>query len=434
MARRELRCGTYPQRTPLIHNAVAGNPVYKRIRTLVANRPTPLAVRNNVRLAQAGHWNGDMLNTLSTPDPLCDTQPSEPSDTAQRLGDAGYPTEAIALLGISSLHGVGFQTMVRLGGRDGIRGFLKAKDVRHFERAIGDAGGRLPAGTVRAEWSDLRRQIWTSGTHTASLLAAAGVKFCFLGDPEFPKAFIGLPSAYQPMWLFYRGDITVLDRSSITIVGTRQPTLNGDFLARYSVSCAREFDAPVISGLAQGIDRIVHEWCLQIGLPTVSVMGTGMLTTYPAKHAVLGDSIVAAGGLLISEYLPQQGPTGENFVWRNRRLQSALGRVVIPAEWARKSGTAHTVRFARKLSRPVFSISLSGAQRAPDAGDGDRHFELPRDHAAFMEALRSEVSAPVHSKIQRQARWTSSAASLDGTEAHPDVAGWNCRRGREGQA
>jgi DNA processing protein len=342
-----------------------------------------------------------MLNTLSTPGPLCDTQPSEPSDTAQRLGDAGYPTEAIALLGISSLHGVGFQTMVRLGGRDGIRDFLKAKDVRHFERAIGDAGGRLPAGTVRAEWSDLRRQIWTSGTHTASLLAAAGVKFCFLGDPEFPKAFIGLPSAYQPMWLFYRGDITVLDRSSITIVGTRQPTLNGDFLARYSVSCAREFDAPVISGLAQGIDRIVHEWCLQIGLPTVSVMGTGMLTTYPAKHAVLGDSIVAAGGLLISEYLPQQGPTGENFVWRNR-LQSALGRVVIPAEWARKSGTAHTVRFARKLSRPVFSISLSGAQRAPDAGDGDRHFELPRDHAAFMEALRSEVSGVTRRFVQNR--------------------------------
>jgi DNA protecting protein DprA len=335
-----------------------------------------------------------MLSTLSTP---CDTQPSEPPDRAQRLGDAGYPSEAIALLGISDLHGIGFQTMVRLGGRDGIRDILKAKDVRHFEQAIGEAGGRLPVGTVRADWSDLRRQIWTTGAHTASLLAAAGVKFCFRGDPEFPKAFIDLPSAYQPMWLFYRGDIAVLDRPGITIVGTRQPTLNGDFLARYSVSCAREFDAPVISGLAQGIDRIVHEWCLQIGLPTVSVMGTGMLTTYPAKHGGLGDSIVAAGGLLISEYLPQQGPTGENFVWRNR-LQSALGRVVIPAEWARKSGTAHTVRFARKLSRPVFSISLSGAPHAPDAGDGDRHFELPRDHAAFMEAMRSEISAPVASK------------------------------------
>jgi|HubBroStandDraft_6_1064221.scaffolds.fasta_scaffold205474_2 DNA processing protein len=338
-----------------------------------------------------------MLSTLSTPDPPCDTQSSESRYRAQRLGEAGYPTEAIALLGISHLHGIGFQTLVRLGGRDGIRDILKAKDVRHFEQAIGEAGGRLPPGAVRSEWSDLRRQIWTGGTDTASLLAAAGVKFCFLGDPEFPKAFIGLPPADQPKWLFYRGDIGLLDRPAITIVGTRQPTLNGDFLARYSVSCARQFDAPVISGLAQGIDGIVHEWCLQIGLPTVSVMGTGMLTTYPAKHRGLSDLIVAAGGLLISEYLPQQGPKGENFVWRNR-LQSALGRIVIPAEWTRKSGTAHTVRFARKLSRPVFSISLSGVQRAADAGEGDRHFELPRDHAAFMEAIRSEISVPVSYK------------------------------------
>jgi DNA processing protein len=340
-----------------------------------------------------------MLNSLSAPDRTCEAFPAEPSDTAQPLGDTNYPTEAIALLGISELHGIGFQTMVRLGGRDGIRDILKARDVRHFEQAIGDAGGRLSADTVRSEWSDLRRQIWGSGIHTASLLSAAGVKFCFLGDPEFPKGFIGLPPAYQPMWLFYRGDLAVLDRPAITIVGTREPTANGDFLARYSVSCARELDAPVVSGLAHGIDRIVHEWCLHIGLPTVSVMGTGMLTTYPAKHAGLGNSIVAAGGLLISEYLPHQGPTGENFVWRNR-LQSALGRVVIPAEWARKSGTAHTVRFARKFSRPVFSISVSGVQRAPDAGNGDRHFELPRDHAAFMEAIRSGILAPFASKDQ----------------------------------
>jgi DNA processing protein len=338
-----------------------------------------------------------MLNALSRPDSPYDTSSSESPDRAQQLCEAGYPTDAIALLGMSDLHGIGFHTMVRLGGRDGIRDILKAKDVRHFEQAVGEAGGRLASDTVPADWNDLRRRIWTSGSQIASLLIAAGVKFCFLGDREFPRALIGLPSTLQPMWLFYRGDIAVLNRPSITIVGTREPSVNGDFLARYSVSCAREFDAPVVSGLAHGIDRIVHEWCLQVGLPTVSVMGTGMLTTYPAKHRGLGESIVDAGGLLISEYLPQQGPTAENFVWRNR-LQSALGRIVIPAEWARKSGTAHTVRFARKLSRPVYSISLSGVPRAPDAGDGDRHFELPRDHAPFMEAVNSALLTPLASE------------------------------------
>jgi len=335
-----------------------------------------------------------MLNIRGALVTRYDSAFSESYDAGRRLADSGYPTEAIAFLGISELQGIGFQTMFRLGGREGIRDILKAGDERQFAQAVAEAGGRLTADSLRNGWGELRRRIWANGTQIAGVLADSGVNFCFQGDPEFPKALHNLPSAYQPLWLFYRGDIGVLDRPAITIVGTRLPTLNGDFLARYCVSCAREFAAPVISGLAQGIDRVVHEWCLQIGLPTVSVMGTGMLTTYPTKHVGLSDAIVAAGGLLVSEYLPHQGPTGENFVWRNR-LQAALGRVVIPAEWARKSGTAHTVRFARKLSRPVFSISLAGGQRTPDAGEGDRHFVLPHDHGSFMDAIRSEMS--VHS-------------------------------------
>ena len=103
-----------------------------------------------------------------------------------------------------------------------------------------------------------------------------------------------------------------------------------------------------------------------------------------------------SGGLLLSEYLPDQGPYAQNFVWRNR-LQAASGRVVIPAEWTRKSGTAHTVRFARKFKRPVYSLSPSGASRAPDAREGDTHFELPHDHTRFMEAMEAAISTDPYS-------------------------------------
>jgi DNA recombination-mediator protein A len=64
------------------------------------------------------------------------------------------------------------------------------------------------------------------------------------------------------------GDLELLDRPSLAIVGTRDPTENGEFLARYAVSSRREAEAPVVSGLAYGIDRLVHEWCLNISLPT----------------------------------------------------------------------------------------------------------------------------------------------------------------------
>jgi DNA processing protein len=326
-----------------------------------------------------------MISTLpSDGGHVSDVQP----ESFERQTLAGYPPEAIAFLGISRLHGIGFQTMARLGGRDSIRTILKAGDVQVFERSIADAGGRLPPGAIPADWTALRRLIWHKGVESASHLIESGVQFCFLGEPNFPKTLVNLPQTYRPLWLFYRGDIGLLDSPCVAIVGTRDPTEFGEFLARYAVSCAGEFDAPVISGLAHGVDRIVHEWCLHLGLPTISVLGTGILNTYPVRHTGLGNSIVESGGLLLSEYFPDQGPSAQNFVWRNR-LQAALGRVVIPAEWARKSGTAHTVRFARKFKRSVFSLSLSGVPRRPEAGEGDVHFDLPHDHARFMEAMEA---------------------------------------------
>jgi DNA protecting protein DprA len=329
-----------------------------------------------------------MISTLpSATDHVSDIQP----ERFERLSLAGYPTEAIAFLGISRLHGIGFQTMVRLGGRDSIRNILKAGDFQVFERSIADAGGRLPSGAIPADWTALRRLIWQKGVESASHLIEAGVHFCFLGEPDFPRTLAILPQRYRPFWIFYRGDIGLLDRPCVTVVGTRDPTDAGEFLARYAVSCAREFGTPVVSGLAHGIDRIVHEWCLRVSLPTISVQGTGILNTYPVRHTGLGNRITESGGLLLSEYLPDQGPSAQNFVWRNR-LQAALGRVVIPAEWARKSGTAHTVRFAGKFQRPVFSLSPSGALRTPDAGEGDTHFELPHDHTRFMEAMEAAIN------------------------------------------
>ncbi|WP_158930001.1 DNA-processing protein DprA [Acidisphaera sp. S103] len=307
----------------------------------------------------------------------------------------GFDPEVMALLGLSRFDGIGFKTLRRLGGRDDIRRLLELRDALEFDRAISNAGGKFSLVAAGGDWSALRHNIWRRATELASELAALNVGCLFEGDRNYPQALLDIPARSRPHWIFYRGDLSLLDQACLTIVGTREPSDGGEFLARYAVGCARVLGAPVISGLARGIDKVVHEWCLKLRLPTVSVMGTGILSIYPAKHAGLGDEILKAGGLLLSEYLPDQGVSAENFVQRNR-LQAALGRAVIPAEWASKSGTAHTVRFARDLERPVFSISLSGVLRTPDAGEGDKHFSLPHDHEAFMQSLNmaTEVGRP----------------------------------------
>ena len=143
---------------------------------------------------------------------------------------------------------------------------------------------------------------------------------------------------------------------------------------------------PSISGLAKGIDTIAHEWSLRVGLPTISILGTGILVPYPARNTGLAEIIISEGGLIISEYLPYQGPTAENFVWRNR-LQACLSECVIATEWKATSGTAHTVRFANELGRKSISLELNGAKHDANLGRAMHHFSLPAEHSDLIHII-----------------------------------------------
>jgi DNA processing protein len=306
-----------------------------------------------------------------------------------RVEAFGYDREAVAFLGISRLKGVGFQTLFGIGGRSGIADLLETRNVVEVARRIS-----VPAnGPEKSwDWDELSQKIFGLGRQLAEHLAEKQVRFLFSTDARFPGALSGLPDELRPRWLFVSGNLELLERRCVAVVGTRDPSPDGEFLARYAVACAREVDAPVVSGLAHGIDRLVHEWCLRLSVPTISVLGTGILAPYPAKHVPLGNAILEAGGTLLTEYLPSQGPSAQQFVWRNR-LQAALSRATIPVEWKRKSGTAHTVRFSRKLSRPVIGMRLDGVAPNPEAGEPDQLFAVPREHGNIIEALTKALPA-----------------------------------------
>jgi hypothetical protein len=139
---------------------------------------------------------------------------------------------------------------------------------------------------------------------------------------------------------------------------------------------------------------------LRFKVPTIAVLGTGILSEYPKGVMDLKERIVAGGGAIISEYLPHETYSAQNFVMRNR-LQAALGRVLIPVEWNPKSGTAHTVRFAAALKRPIVYLrmpdwdenrmslgKMSGISTA-------RMFTIPGDEVELKDFVKSVISLPV---------------------------------------
>src|SRR3546814_884191 len=178
---------------------------------------------------------------------------------------------------------------------------------------------------------DMRISDWSSDVCSSDLLETLGIGLLFRGSPGFPSALLDLER--PPHWLFVQGSVERLAEPSIAIVGTRKPSGDGFFLSRYVGACLGEWGAPTVSGLAAGIDQLAHENSLRAGVPTIAVLGTGMLEDYPKGSGRLRDHILGTGGTIVSEYLPMASYSAENYVKRNR-LQVAIGRLLLHAQWS----------------------------------------------------------------------------------------------------
>jgi DNA processing protein len=309
----------------------------------------------------------------------------------QELERWGYGAEVLTFLGLASLDSITFATLRDIGGPTGLHRLVKEHEGPRFPPRIVAALGKLPssrAGFVVA--------LQKKGLSVARNLVRH--KIHFLAGADLPHSVRLLPAPLQPLWLFTRGDDRLLHRQSIAVVGTRHCTTQGEFLTQYVVGAVSNLDVPVVSGLAYGIDTIAHQWCLEISLPTISVIGSGLLALYPRENQELADRIAAQDGLLVSEYFPTQPPTAGSFVWRNR-LQAAIARAVVATEWKKSSGTAHTIRFAQQFGRPNISVHLNGAKRKPEAGIAQVDLSLPRDHVQLMQTLSDTLHQPTLFKL-----------------------------------
>lgn len=108
----------------------------------------------------------------------------------------------------------------------------------------------------------------------------------------------------------------------------------------------------LVSGLAVGADSVAHRRALARGVPQVAVLPSGFDNIYPRSNLRLARDIVEAGGCLVSQLPPQARPSRNSFVARNEVI-AHLGHMLLVPQCASRSGTMHTVRFARRAGRPV---------------------------------------------------------------------------------
>lgn len=170
-------------------------------------------------------------------------------------------------------------------------------------------------------------------------------------DHDYPKILLEIPS--PPLALTLRGKLSEpLWPPAISIVGARNASANGCYLAKNLAAELGRLGYFIVSGLARGIDAAAHQGALQSG--TIGVIATGIDQVYPRENTKLYEQIYMQG-LVLSEYSLGQVPLTQHFPQRNRII-SGLSLGVIVIEAAERSGTLTTARYALDQGREVFAV------------------------------------------------------------------------------
>jgi DNA processing protein len=171
-------------------------------------------------------------------------------------------------------------------------------------------------------------------------------------DPEYPDL---LKKIYDPPIILYaKGSFLENDKYSISIVGTRTPTNYGKSQAEKFSTILAGQNITVVSGLARGIDSVVHKSTVNTKGRTIAILGTGLDVIYPPENKKLFEEITEKG-MIISEYPLGTKPDAQNFPKRNRIISGlSLGTLVV--ETGINGGAMQTAAYALDQNREVFAI------------------------------------------------------------------------------
>lgn len=180
----------------------------------------------------------------------------------------------------------------------------------------------------------------------------AKVYYVTLASEDYP--FL-LRNTYEPpMVLFCKGDYSLIYQPLIGLVGARECTAYGHKVLDHLLPSIIDRRLVTVSGLAKGIDTVVHAKTIENGGKTIAVIGNGIGYVYPKENKGLQEDI-AEKHLLLSEYPLNTPPKKHHFPLRNRII-AGLSRGIIVVEAKKRSGSLITARLALEEGRDVFAV------------------------------------------------------------------------------
>ncbi len=207
----------------------------------------------------------------------------------------------------------------------------------------------LPAPAAQAIF---RQQTFWRAEKEVDAIRRVGCRVVNCTEPEYPQSLLQICD--PPVVLYVRGDASILNASSISIVGTRRPTVYGRQMAERMGRDLSKRGLVIVSGLARGVDAIAHRGATEAGGRARGVLGTGIDVCYRKENKKLFEKVLERGAI-ISEL-----PTGVHRAPENSPVHNGiiagmpLGVVI--AEGKQHSGSLITARLAMEFGREVFGV------------------------------------------------------------------------------
>ena len=239
-----------------------------------------------------------------------------------------------------------------------------------------------------------------------------GGRYLSVGHGLYPRSLAEMEDA--PPLITVKGNLALLDRPMVAIVGARNASAAACRFARGLAHDLGQEGVTIVSGLARGIDSAAHDGSLDSG--TVAVIAGGIDVYYPPENQARQDDI-AARGLLIAEMPPGTEPRARHFPYRNRIIAGlAIGTVIVEA--APKSGSLITARLAAEAGREVMAVP--GSPLDPRAQGCN---QLIRDGATLVQSAADVLEAirGLNGKVASPLRPFEHQSQAMPPDAEPDI-------------
>lgn len=174
-------------------------------------------------------------------------------------------------------------------------------------------------------------------------------------SPEYPFLLKNIKKS--PKILYAKGNLDILNKSAVAIVGTRKPTKEGTKAAKKIAKYYAENGFNIVSGLALGVDSIAMNAALSNNTQVIGVLPSSLDNIIPKSNLGLAKKILENNGLLITEYSKDTNVQKYHYINRNRII-SGISILTVIVETSVKGGTMHTFNFAKEQRRPIIVADL----------------------------------------------------------------------------